>query len=72
MENRENLLRNYAVFSGIAIQMLIIIAGLGWLGSWIDERYSFDRIFTAIGVLLGVGLSLYIVLIQLKRINRKS
>jgi len=72
LAKKENPLRDYAVFSGIAIQMLVIIAGAGWLGNWVDDTYGFDRIFTGIGVLAGVGLSLYVVLIQLKRINRKS
>ena len=50
--------------------MLAIIGGLAWLGTWLDDRYGYDKLFTAIGVLLGVGLSLYVVLIQLKRINK--
>ncbi|SCY34547.1 Putative F0F1-ATPase subunit Ca2+/Mg2+ transporter [Nonlabens sp. Hel1_33_55] len=70
MASRENPLRAYAIFSGIAIQMLAIIGGLAWLGTWLDDRYGYDKLFTAIGVLLGVGLSLYVVLIQLKRINK--
>ncbi len=70
MARKENPLRAYAIFSGIAIQMLAIIAGIGWLGSYIDDTYHFDKLFTAIGVLVGVGLSLYVVLIQLKRVNK--
>ena len=72
MADKENPLRAYAIFSGIAIQMLAIIAGMGWLGSWIDETYNYDRLFTAIGVLAGVGLALYVVLIQLKRVNKDN
>lgn len=72
MGKKENPLRAYAIFSGIAIQMLAIIAGMGWLGGWIDEKYGFDQLFTAIGVLAGVGLALTLVLIQLKRINKNN
>jgi multidrug transporter EmrE-like cation transporter len=72
MGNRENPLRAYAIFSGIAIQMLAIIGGFAWLGTWLDERYNFNKVFTAIGVLVGVGFSLYVVLIQLKRINQHN
>jgi len=66
---KENPLRVYAVFSGIAIQMLAIIGGFAYLGTWLDAKYNTDKLITAIGVLAGVGLSLYLVLVQLKRIN---
>ena len=69
LEKEGNPLRTYAIFSGIAIQMLAIIGGFAWLGTWLDEKYHTDEVLTAIGVLAGVGLSLYLVLLQLKRIN---
>lgn len=65
-----NNLKNVAILSGIAFEMgaIIYLAAKG--GIWLDEHYQTDkRIFTAIATLIGVAISIWVVLRQLKRIK---
>ena len=60
-----------AVLSGIAFEMgaIIFLAAKG--GMWLDRHYQTEkRIFTAFATMLGVAISIWVVLRQLKRINR--
>ncbi len=68
-QNRENL-SNYAKYSGIAFQMiLIIIAGL-YLGIKMDKWFhTNDPVFTAIFTLLGVILAIYTIIKDVLRNN---
>ncbi|MGO3184433.1 MAG: AtpZ/AtpI family protein [Aequorivita sp.] len=73
MADNNDGLRKWAVFSGIAIQMGVTI-GLGvFVGIKLDERYPNEySAFTIIFSLLGVFISLYAVIKQLERINKKD
>ncbi|AKA35019.1 hypothetical protein VC82_1395 [Flagellimonas lutaonensis] len=58
------------MLSGIAFEMgaIIYLAVKG--GNWLDEHYQTEkRIFTVIATLLGVAISIWVVLQQLKRIK---
>jgi uncharacterized membrane protein len=55
-------LGDYARYSGLAIQMGLIIGVFTWLGIWIDEQMAWQSVATVIGALLGVGVALYLVL----------
>ncbi len=58
------------MLSGIAIEMGAIIFLAAKLGIWLDLHYQTDkRIFTAIATLIGVAISIWVVLRQLKRIE---
>jgi len=58
-------------FSGIAFQMAVVIALGAWGGSVLDERMRFEKpIFTVVGSLLGVGISLYLVIRAALRIDK--
>ncbi|WP_273568715.1 AtpZ/AtpI family protein [Maribacter halichondriae] len=62
--------KNFAVLSGIAFEMgaIIFLAAKG--GLWLDDHNQNDKkIYTAIATLLGVAISLYVVLQQLKRLK---
>lgn len=66
----KNYLKNIAVLSGIAFEMgaIIFLAAKG--GIWLDEHYRTEkRIFTAIATCIGVAISIWVVLRQLKRIK---
>lgn len=66
----KNPLKNIAVLSGIGIEMGVIIYLAARGGIWLDEHYAMEkRMFTAIGTILGVAVSIYVVLLQLKRIK---
>ncbi len=67
---KKNNLKNVAILSGIAFEMgaIIFLAAKG--GIWLDEYYGNEkRICTAIATLLGVAISLWVVLKQLKNIK---
>tara|TARA_R110002167_G_scaffold206691_9_gene410767 strand:- start:3866 stop:4093 length:228 start_codon:yes stop_codon:yes gene_type:complete len=68
---KKNNLKNFAVLSGIAFEMgaIIFLAAKG--GIWLDGHYQTEkRYFTAIATLLGVAISIWVVLRQLKRIQQ--
>ncbi|MDT0606211.1 AtpZ/AtpI family protein [Croceitalea rosinachiae] len=67
---KKNNFKNVAMLSGIAFEMgaIIFLAVKG--GNWLDEHYQTEkRIFTVIATLLGVAISIWVVLQQLKRIK---
>ena len=73
-EDREKKspLKNWAIFTGIALQMGATIFICAWIGKKLDERYPSEKNWFTIGfVLFGVFASLYIVLQQLKSLNKK-
>lgn len=73
MSEDGNNLRKWAVFSGIAIQMGVTI-GLGaFVGVKLDESYPNKySAFTVIFSLLGVFISLYALIQQLQKLNKKD
>lgn len=63
-------LKNAVVLTGIAIQMGVTIYLFVMGGKWLDSKYSQGgKLFLIIGTLLGVAISLYVVLQQLKKFN---
>lgn len=63
-------LRHAAELSGIAIEMGVIIYLAAQAGIWLDTHYQTEKkLFTAICTILGVGIALWVVLKQLKRLN---
>ena len=62
--------KNAAMLSGIAFEMgaIIFLAVKG--GNWLDQEYGTEKkIFTVIATLLGVAISIWVVLRQLKKIE---
>ncbi|WP_423820321.1 AtpZ/AtpI family protein [Salinimicrobium sp. TIG7-5_MAKvit] len=69
-KNKNNQLKNWAVFTGIAFQMGATIFLCAWIGKKLDERYPMEKNWFTIGfVLFGLVASVYVVLKQLKRYN---
>lgn len=75
-DNKENQktkeqLKQIAALSGIAIQMGITIYLFVLLGKWLDEKFgdSTSKTFLIIFTLIGVAISLYAVLKQIKKLN---
>lgn len=69
-QNQGNQLKQIAALSGIAIQMGVTIYLFVLLGKWIDGKVNSDsKIFLIIFTLLGVSISLYAVLKQIKKLN---
>jgi len=69
-KNKAKQLKQIAALSGIAIQMGITIYLFVILGKWLDNKFeSSGKAFLIICTLLGVGISLYAVLKQIKKLN---
>lgn len=67
-EEKKKPLKNWMYFSGIALQMLIIIGGSIWLGIYIDDNRKAEfPLFTVVFSLLGVFVALIQVITSLKR-----
>jgi Sec-independent protein secretion pathway component TatC len=67
---KKSNLKNVAVLSGIAFEMgaIIFLAAKG--GIWLDTHFQSEKkIYTAIATILGVAISIWVVLRQLKRIK---
>lgn len=68
----KNQLKNFAVFSGIAIQMGVTIYLGSLLGEWLDVKYSKTEPFYAKWVtLLAVFLSITGVIVQVTKFSKK-
>jgi F0F1-type ATP synthase assembly protein I len=66
---RRDTLNKAARLSGMAIQMGVIIYLAVKGGRWLDTHYGTEKVFLPISTLLGVAVSIYLVVQQLKRIN---
>lgn len=59
-KEKKKQLSNWAVYSGIAFQMMVVILGGVLLGVWLDEKYENKySAFTISCSLLGVFIALY-------------
>ncbi|UKJ07335.1 AtpZ/AtpI family protein [Solitalea lacus] len=66
-EKRKALLRSYARYSGMGFQMIAVIGVFAFAGVKLDERIASQTPwFTILGCLMGIGLSFYFVIKQLK------
>jgi F0F1-type ATP synthase assembly protein I len=63
-------LKNFAVLSGIAIQMGVTIYLFVMLGKFLDTKFNDGgKLYVIIMTLLGVAISLYAVIKQVNRIK---
>ncbi len=71
-EEKKSSLRKWAQLSGIAIQMGGTIFVCAWIGKSLDEKYTTGETnwFTLGFVLFGLLASLYLVIKQLKELNK--
>ena len=63
-------LKNALVLTGVAFQMGATIYLFVMLGKWLDNIYNNGaRAYVIVATLMGVGISLYLTVKQLNRIN---
>lgn len=63
-----NGMKSYFMFSGFAMQMGITIYAGAYLGKYLDSRFPAEKKwFTILFTLIGVGVSLFVLLRQLKK-----
>lgn len=70
-EGKNKSVNKYLQLTGIAFQMMAIMLLFIWLGRKADEKWnsSGTNYFTLLGTLVGLGVSLYLILRQLKNIK---
>lgn len=70
MGTEMNGIKRWAILSGIAVQMGVVIYLFVQLGKWLDSSYNEGgKMFLIICTLLGVGASLFLVVKQTKDLN---
>lgn len=62
-------LNRYIVLTGIGLQMGITIYLAAQLGKWLDATYGDSNLYTIVLTLLGIALSFYSLLRQLKNLE---
>lgn len=72
MSKDENGYSKYAKYSGLGIQMGIIIGGLTWLGTFLDEKYSSKPLWTVVLSLISVVIALYLVIREVIQMNKDN
>jgi hypothetical protein len=70
-DSRKKQLKNYARFSGVAIQMGAIITGGALLGSWLDDKYNpKGKGFTLGLTLFSVVAAMYLVIKEVIHLSK--
>lgn len=62
MKKPSSPMGKYARFSGIVIQMGVIIGLFAWGGTYLDKKYDSGQLWTIIGSLSGVTIALYLII----------
>lgn len=63
----------YAKYSGLGVQMGVIIAFFCWLGVYLDGKKGPDHVlYTVLFSLLGVGIALYLVIREVIRMSKED
>jgi len=68
--NPNSGLNPYVKYSGIALQMMISIAGATWGGVLLDDHFKMEKpIWTIVCSLAGVGIALFLII---RSVNKMS
>jgi F0F1-type ATP synthase assembly protein I len=68
-----NSLNQYARFSGIAIQMGVIIGVSAWGGKKLDEYFNLNKPYlTIVCSLVGVAFALYLIIKEVINMGKKN
>ena len=70
-DSQNKQLKNALVLTGVAFQMGATVYLFVLLGKWLDNSFNQgNKLFIIICTLLGVSISLYLVVQQLKKLNQ--
>ncbi len=72
MGKPDSPMSKYARFSGLVIQMGIIIGLFSWGGMYLDEKYDAGKTWTIVLSLSGVSLSLYLIIKEVIKISKED
>ncbi|MBI2281406.1 MAG: AtpZ/AtpI family protein [Bacteroidetes bacterium] len=72
-KKRNNSLSQYARFSGVAIQMGVIIGVSAWGGKKLDEHFNLNKPYlTIVCSLTGVAIALYLIIREVIKMGKKD
>lgn len=72
-QHDKKAVNQYVRFSGMALQMGLVIGAGTYLGVWLDTQYPNDFSgFTVVCSLLAVFISLFLVIKQVQELNKKK
>ena len=70
-QNKEKPMAKYARFSGLGIQMGVIIGFFSWLGVYLDDKYKTKTPWWTIGLsLFGVTAALYLIIREVVKLSK--
>lgn len=68
--SKKNGIKRWAILTAIGLEMGVIIYAFVQLGKWLDSSYRPEgKLFTILGTLAGVAISLFLVVKQTNRLN---
>lgn len=71
MAKKPNPYSKYARFSGLGIQMGVIIGFFSWLGVYLDDKYQSKTPWWTIGLsLFGVATGLYLIIREVIKMGK--
>ena len=68
----KNSVNAYMKYSGMAVQMALIIAVFAWIGVSMDTCTDLNPLFTVIFSLFGVGLAMFVFIRMVLSDNKKD
>lgn len=69
-EDKKKSVNKYIHLTSLGFQMMAVIFVFVWVGKWADGYFVTGKnYFTALGSLIGLAASLYLVLKQLKQVK---
>ncbi len=70
MNPKKDKLKKIANYSGLGIQVMVMIGGGAWLGSWLDERAGNVKSWYTMGFVIGfTALSIWYAVRKLNELN---
>lgn len=65
-------LRDVGPYLGLGLQLAVTIVAFVLLGSWLDDKFSQNYIFTLIAGVLGIGIGLYNLIRTVTYLEKRS
>ncbi len=65
-------LRDVGPYLGLGLQLAVTIVAFVLIGSWLDDKFSKNYIFTLIAGVLGIGIGLYNLIRTVTYLEKRS
>jgi F0F1-type ATP synthase assembly protein I len=59
LKNTSNIYKDVGPYLGIGFQLAATVAGMFFIGRWLDQKTGRDPLFTLVFAFLGIGIGLY-------------